>query len=457
MTAPTTKSSTSGILFGLMVPAMTVGLYIAMFGVALPTIRADFGIPADLTAWVATIYTLPFMIFMPLYGRLGDTLGKQRLLIFGLIVFLAGSAIAGAAPNLTWLMLGRGIQGFGTAGFVPLSLAIIVQRFPAAKRGQAMGTWNSAIPMMGILGPYLGGLLVDTLGWRAVFGPVLVVGLGAIFVVQRNVPGSGGKITRNYVAGFDWGGVVLLGTTLTGFLFFTASRPVTGVASLRDWRLLAVTLFLLAAFVVWELKRPDPLVSLGIFRHRTFSLTSIIAGIRMFAMSGINFLVPLYLDDIYGLSAATIGLVVMVHATALFLILRFGGQLADRLGSRWPVMFSLTVQAGAMAYLALLPAETGLGLIVFGVLLHGLGAAISLAALHRASTVGIPAEQAGVAAGLYSMIRFAGTVFGTALTGVILQQGLDRGLSVLDAYQGVYWVIAAVALVGATLGATLRE
>jgi EmrB/QacA subfamily drug resistance transporter len=451
-----TRQATSEVLLGLMVPSMTVGIYIAMFGVALPVIRDDFGIQADLAAWLATIYSLPFMIFMPLYGRLGDALGKRRVFSIGIVIFLLGTATAAFAPNLGWLMLGRAIQGFGTAGFVPLSIAIIAQLFPRNERGKAMGTWNSSIPLMGMVGPFLGGLLVDHLGWRTIFGPALIVGVLAFFAIRKLVPPLSGGARPDFLRHFDWGGVALLGVAISGFLFYVSSRPITGVSALRDWRLLAITLFLLAGFIYREQRRLNPFVSLNIFAYRTFSLASLCAGIRMFSMSGINFLLPLYLTDVYNLNAVTTGIILTVHAGALVLILRVGGQLADRWGSRWPVVVSLSIQASAMAYFAHLPATTALGLVALGVLIHGLGAATSLAALHRAAMVEIPAEQSGVAAGLYSMIRFAGSVFGTALGGVILQQGLDRLLAPVEAYQMVYLFIAGVALLGAVLGVGLK-
>ncbi len=451
-----TGQATSGVLLGLMVPSMTVGIYIAMFGVALPVIRDDFAIQADLAAWLATIYSLPFMIFMPLYGRLGDALGKRRVFSIGIVIFLLGTAMAAFAPNLGWLMLGRAVQGFGTAGFVPLSIAIIAQLFPINERGKAMGTWNSSIPLMGMVGPFLGGLLVDHLGWRTIFGPALIVGILAFFAIQKLVPSLSGEVKPDYLRHFDWGGVALLGATITGFLFYVSSRPITGVAALRDWRLLAITLLLLGGFIYWERHRADPFVPLPIFARRIFTLASLCAGIRMSAMSGIHFLTPLYLADVHHLNAATTGVILTVHAGALVLILRLGGQLADRWGSRWPVVVSLSTQAGAMAFLAYLPATAALWLVVLGILVHGLGAATSLAALHRAAMVDVPAGQSGVAAGLYSMIRFAGLVFGTALGGVILQQGLDRLLTPVEAYQIVYLFIAGVALLGAGLGVGLK-
>ena len=113
------------------------------------------------TAWASMIYNLPFMTLMPLYGRLGDGLGKRRLLLGGMVLFLIGTSIVFAAPNLAWFMTGRIIQGIGTSGFVPLSLAMIAQWFAPAERGKVMGTWNSIIPLSGLIFPYFGGLIAE--------------------------------------------------------------------------------------------------------------------------------------------------------------------------------------------------------------------------------------------------------------------------------------------------------
>lgn len=445
-----------GIITGLMAPAMMMGVYISMFSVAIPAIRTDFSLQADVAAWVSTIYTLPFMMFMPLYGRMGDALGKRRLFMMGIMVFMVGTAITTLASGLGWLMVGRAIQGFGTAGFVPLSMAIITQLFPADERGKIMGTWNSALPLTGIIGPFLGGLLIDYLGWRAIFWPVLLVGLLTFLIVRKKVPPLAGFAQPDFLRRFDWGGVILLGGTITSLLFYASSRPVTGVAPLRDWRLLAAVLILLGAFIRWEKRQANPFVPLQLYAHKTFTLTSLCAGIRMFTMNSIRFLIPLYLVDVYGLSAAATGIVLTAHAIPLFLILRLGGQLADRWGSRWPVVISLSVQTGAMVYLALLPAQSAVWMVVIGVLGQSTGAAISLAPLHRASMMGISEEQTGVAAGLYSMVRFAGSVFGTALSGVILQYSLNQALPVAEAYQAGFWFVAGVTLLGAILGAQLK-
>jgi len=387
-----------------------------MFSVAVPTIRDNLGIQADMVAWVTTMYTLPFMMFMPLYGRLGDVFGKRKLFLIGMIIFMIGTALAGSASNLGWLMAGRAIQGFGTAGFVPLALAIISQLFPAGERGKLMGTWNLAYPITGIIGPLLSGFLID----------------------------------------FDWGGVALLCAMSTALLFYASSRPITGVAALQDWRLLIATVSLFALFILWEKRQRNPFIPLMIYANSTFTLSSVCAGIRMFTMAGLRFLSALYLVDIHHQNATVTGIVIMAHAIPLVLFIRAGGQLADRWGSRPLVVISMIAQAGALFYLALLPGDSPVWMVVVGVVGQSLGASISLAALHRSSTMNVSEEQTGVAAGLYSMMRFAGMVFGTALSGVMLQQGLDRGLPPLEAYQIAFGFVAAVTLIGAILGSRLK-
>jgi EmrB/QacA subfamily drug resistance transporter len=444
------------LLIGLMAPALITGIYISMFSVTIPAIRAEFNIAADTAAWVATIYNLPFMMFMPLYGRLGDVLGKRRLLMMGMTIFMVGTILAALANNLTWLMVGRAIQGLGTAGFVPLSLAIIAQRFSPRERGKIMGTWNMAFPFTGIIGPFVGGFLVDYLSWRAIFWPVIFLGPLAFLTMRQRIPPLSAAIQPDFLRRFDWGGVVLLSLTSTALLFYASSRPITGVDPLRDWRLLIAMVVLATLFIFWELRQSKPFVPLNIFGFNTFTLASLCAGIRMFTMAGVRFLVPLYLVDIHLQSATTIGLVITAHSIPLLLLLRLGGQLADRWGSRWPVIFSLLFQAVAMAYLALLSPAAPIWAVLVGVMGQSTAAGFSLAPLHRASTMGISEANTGVGAGLYSMLRFAGTVFGTALSGVVLQYGLNQGFIPIEAYQLSFWFVAVVTVLGMLIGLGMK-
>lgn len=444
-------------LFSLMIPSFMMMISTSMIRIALPAIRDSLGARVDLVAWVITIYTLPYVILMPLYGRLGDALGKQRLFLTGIVTFLLGTCVNLLATDFRLLLVGRVIQGIGAAGIVPLAIAIISERFPVTERGKALGTWNSIGPFTHMVGPLLAGLLIEVFNWRMIFVPVLLAAIVAFPAVQRRVPAARGKVQPGFLHRFDWGGVALLSVAMTTFFLYISSEHITGVAALRDWRLLALALFLFGGFVLWEKGRADPFVNLDIFAHRTFSQASLSAGARMFGLSSISFLTPLYLTDVHRLRAASIGLIVPLHSASLLATMRLGGQIADRWGSRWPVVAGMGVQAGSMVYFALLPGTASVGLVVFGLVIHGLGAGLSLAALHRAALGQIPQTQMGVAAGIYSMIRFSGTALSAALGGVILQQALDQAHAPVHAYQVVFWVTAGVVLTGMLIGLRLKE
>jgi len=303
----------------------------------------------------------------------------------------------------------------------------------------------------------LGGVLIQFFGWRSILAPVLVMGVFVFPFVRKKIPSLPGFAQPDYLRQFDWGGVILLGAAITSLLLYASSRPITGVAALRDWRLLAVTVFLFSAFIIWEQRQAKPFVPLKIYANITFTLTSLVAGIRMFSMAGIRFIVPLYLAEIHGVSAGIIGIILTAHAVPLFSMIRVGGQLADKWGSRRLVVYSLLIQTTAMIYLAFLPETASLWWIVGGVMWQSFGAAFSLAPLHKSSMAGISEEQTGIAAGLYSMVRFAGVVFGVALCGVVLQQGLSQVAEPIDAYKVTFWFVAGVIMLGALLGSRLKD
>lgn len=446
------------ILIGLMAPSVMVGLDHHSFGVALPTIRSYFGLDADTAGWASMIYSLPFMTLMPLYGRLGDGLGKRRLLVLGMMIFLAGTALVVSAQSLTWFLLGRVIQGIGTAGFVPLSLAIIAQWFAPSERGKVMGSWNSVIPLTGLIIPYFSGLLVDSLGWRAIYPLILGVGLLALWVVQRYVPTVGEEQNNSaFLRTFDWTGVALLSAAMILLLFFSSSRPITGIEGLQDWRLLTLCLLCFAAFVWWERRQAQPYLNLRIFRNRTFTAASFGAGLRMFLMSSMSFVLPLYLTDIHHVNASVIGLALALQAGMLFVTSQAGGQVADRWGSRGPILVSMLGLLLIMIGFALAGVNTPVWVIFVLTGLHGFVIGMSLAPLHRASMQGVTQQEAGAAAGIYSMIRFAGQILGVAVAGVTLHQYLAQAATPIVAYQTVFWLYIGVAVLATLVGWDVKE
>ncbi|MGB1253927.1 MAG: MFS transporter, partial [Candidatus Promineifilaceae bacterium] len=202
------------ILFALVFPTMAIILNGSMFGVALPTIRSEFAMEPDVTAWLAIAFSLPFMMFMPLYGRLGDELGKARLLTLGVIIFFAGTALIWLSNSLASIFIGRIIQGAGSAGITPLSLAIISQRFSADQRGNALGLWNATAPFTSIFAPAIGGYLTDNFGWRSFLIPTLIVSIAALLIVRMRVPSLRSKPNWQILRRFDWVGVLLFSSTI---------------------------------------------------------------------------------------------------------------------------------------------------------------------------------------------------------------------------------------------------
>ncbi|MEZ4709378.1 MAG: MFS transporter [Caldilineaceae bacterium] len=436
------------MLYSLMFPSMLMPLISSMTRVALPMIRDAFAISADMTAWVATAFTLPFMMLMPIIGRLSDSVGKRRLLLAGIAVFWLGSIITVVATGLTWIMIGRVIQGMGVSGMMPLGMAFISTIFRKEERGRALGTWSSVGPVVGFVSPLFAGFLVDMWDWRAAFVPAVLVGIVAFAVVYKSIPSGLSTIRPNFLRTFDWIGALLLSLSTSLLLFYLSSRPITGVAPLRDWRLGSATLIALVAFLLWEQRHVDPFIRLSVFQNGIFSLSSFCGAMRMFTMAGAGFLLPLYLVDIHGIPATALGLMLMLNPGAMALMVRIGGWAADRWGSRWPVIAGFAAQAGVMFGYWLLPANASLWTIGALQVTYGLGVGLMLAALHRSAMGTIADEQMGAAAGLYSMIRFLGMAIGTALAGVLLQNYLDTSIAPIAAYQWVYFYFG----VGSSLG-----
>lgn len=440
------------LLVALMAPTLSAITMLAMFAVAIPIIRAEFSLTEDVASWLQVAYAMPFMMFMPLYGRLANGIGARRLLLSGLSLFALGTALMLVVNTLPMMFAARAIQGAGAAGINPLSMAIIMYHAPQHRRGNMLGTWNSIGPISGMLGPLVGGALIDAIGWRSIFGFALAVASVAFFLAWRGIPFddrdpevSGRAVLRE----FDWSGVVLFNSAVALFVFFLSSRPITGVAAFTDWRLALAAVVLGAGFIALERRRRDPFIRLAIFRVRNFSFASICVSIRMALMGGIGFVAPLYVTDLYGFSATGAGAVITLHAFALLITMRLGGVLIDRYMSRIQVIVGLGLESGAMLLLALLPESAGLVPVLVAIAIHGLGAGLCLAALHLFALGGMAREQSATAAGLYSMVRFAGSMFGQAVGGVVLYAGISRfGVSAAG-YTPVFIFYLAISLLGA--------
>ncbi|MEM7335208.1 MAG: MFS transporter [Chloroflexota bacterium] len=447
---PTRNVDPYRLLYSLMIPAIIMPLAGWMFSVSLPTIRDDLQINAELAAWVATAFSLPFMILMPVYGRISDSLGKRRLLLFGIVIFTAGSIIAMVSSTLSVLLIGRVVQGLGIAGLLPISLALITEVFPSEERGKAMGRFSTIGPLTGIAGPLLAGFIVARWGWRLSFLPSALVAVASFGVIYFLIPSTSQPIRRDFFKAFDWGGVGLLGLTFTFLLFYFSSRPITGVPPLQDFRLLGLTVLFGTAFVFYEQWQKAPFINLRIFQNHSLVIASSCAALRMMVLSGGGgFLMPLYLADVVELDPTLSGFFLMVVPASMTLFVQLAGQFSDRFGSRYIVMAGFFTVGAVMLAFSRLTDETSRWIIIVLFAFFGMGAGFMLATLHRAALNHIPDEDLGTSSGVYSMIRFLGSASGQAFAGILIQFYLLRlNDALVPTYQSVFVWFAGFSLLG---------
>ncbi|MEM8859414.1 MAG: MFS transporter [Chloroflexota bacterium] len=438
------------LLYSVMIPGIIMPLSGWMFSVSLPVIRDHFGVEPDAAAWIATSFSLTFMIMMPVYGRLSDSLGKRRLLLWGIALFTLGSIIVVSSNTFGMLLFGRVIKGLGIAGTLPISLALITEVFSPDERGGAMGRFSSVGPITGVVAPLLAGFVVDWGGWRMAFVPPILIAVISMVAVYYLIPSTGRSIDWGFLLQFDWIGVLLLSLAMASLLFYLSSRPITGIDPLQDWRLgLAAAIFTIA-FVFYELQQDQPFIRLPILKTRSLLTGSLGAALRMMALSGgVGFLMPLYLADVFDLNATQSGYYLMLNPAAMTIFVRLGGRWSDQYGSRRIIVFGFVIVIGFMFGMTQITAESPTWILLSLLTVFGVGAGLMLASLHRAALNDVAEEDMGGASGLYSMIRFMGSSFGAAIAGILLANYLGQFLNnPLQAYQQVYLWFAGFAVLG---------
>ena len=445
------------IVIALMFPSSIMPMSSSVMRVASPLFRDVFQVSTENLAWLSMSFTIPYMVLMPVYSRLSEMVGRRRLILAGISVFLVGTCIAMLAPRFWVLMVGQGLQGFGTAGLMPLAMAYIAAIFERHERGKALGTWSSVGPAVAWIGPLLAGILLSQWDWRITYILPITVGILSIIVVSRGIPPGISNIQPHMWRRFDWTGVGLLAVFIVCFFAYLSSRPITGIAPLQDWRLGLAAVVPLAVLLWWERRIENPFLDLSLYRSKLFRQASLGAALRMVTMGCTSLLVPLFLVDMFQVDGVMLGVMLMINPAAMSLMVRFGGMVADRLGSGKPLMVGFTLQLAVM--LSIFQSPLPLHLWGLGCLLglHGLGMGLMLASLHRIALLDVNESNATVAAGMYSFVRFIGVAVGIAVAGVIFQGFIDSGVETSMAYRQTFGSFAVAAAVGLALSFAIRD
>lgn len=407
--------------------------------VALPTIIDELDLTLTQAEWINSIYALVFASTLILFGRLGDALGRRRVFLAGVAVFVGASLLAAAAPSGELLILARFVQGLGGAAVLPTSLSLVNATFRGPARAVAFGMWGATIGAMAALGPLAGGALTEYAGWRWIF--LVNLPLGAIVVVAalKLVPESRDPAP---VRSWDLPGVITLSLGLSLFVFGLIEGQTYGwfrpdeVFSVGGWEwplerispipaAFGASAIALGAFLVIERRARQALVDLALFRIRSFSAGNTAALIVALGEFGIVFTIPLFLQTVLGLTALEAGAVLAVTAVGALVgggaAAKLSGAIGPRAVARWGLGLEVV---GLLLYALTASANRSAWWLVPGLFVYGLGVGLATAQLTSVILADVPTERSGQASGIQSTSRQVGSALGIAILGATLAAAL---------------------------------
>jgi EmrB/QacA subfamily drug resistance transporter len=430
---------------------LIIGLDVTIVNVALPAIHRSFNSSLAGLQWTIDIYTLVIGSLLMLGGSTADRVGRKRIFQIGLITFVIGSAGCAAAPNLGVLIAARAFQALGGAMLNPVALSIVRNVFTDPReRAQAVGMWGATIGISFGLGPVLGGLFVDTIGWRYVFLVNVPIGLIAWVLTAIYVPESRAEHARR----IDPVGQVLVILGLASLTYAIIEGQPDGWGSTTIIGLFAVAALSFAVLVPYELHRREPLLEMRFFRSAPFSGAAAIALCAFGSFGAFLFLNTLYLQDVRGFSALDAGLCTLPLAAMTMILPPFSGRFVARHGTRVPLLIAGAALMLAPLLLTGITPTTPLWLLFLSYLVFGIGFGFVNAPITNTAISGMPASQAGVAGAIASTSRQVGSTIGIALVGAIVGTGAraDFGPSFASATHPGWWLMigagAAILIIG---------
>jgi EmrB/QacA subfamily drug resistance transporter len=414
--------------------ALCIGFFMILVdstivSVATPAIMTSLHAGVNEVVWVTSAYLLAYAVPLLITGRLGDRVGPKNLYLVGLLVFTASSAWCGLTHDISQLILARVFQGFGAAMMTPQTMAIITRTFPPTKRGQAMGLWGATAGVATLVGPILGGVLVDALGWEWIFFINVPVGVVGLVLAWRLVPTLP---TRSH--SFDWLGVGLSGIGMFCLVFGlqegetydwgTISGPVT------VWGLIGVGIGFLVAFVVWQgLNRREPLVPLQLFGDRNFSLANVAITTVGFAITAMAIPLMLFAQTVRGWTPTQSALLLVPMAVLSGALAPMVGSLVDRVHPRYIAGAGLLMFPVSLVWLSQeMTPDSAVWQLLLPIALLGLANAFVWAPLSTTATRNLAISNAGAGAGVYNTTRQVGAVLGSASIAVLMQSRLAANL-----------------------------
>lgn len=429
---------------------LIVSLDNTVLNVALPSLQRDFHASTSGLQWTIDAYTLVLAALLMLAGSTADRIGRKRVFMAGLIVFSVGSLLCSLAPNLDALIAFRMVQAVGGSMLNPVAMSIITNTFTEPReRARAIGAWGAVVGISMAAGPLVGGLLVDSVGWRSIFWINLPVGLTALLMTLRYVPESRAPKARR----FDPLGQLLVIVLFGSLTYAIIEAPNADLASVLPFAAVAVAA--LAGLLWFEPRRPEPLIDLRFFRSAPFSGATVVAVSAFAALSGFLFLSTLYLQNVRGLDALHAGLWMLPMAIPAFVCAPLSGRLVGSRGPRLPLLIAGLAMTASGVLFGAFEAETSNATLFLGYALFGIGFGFVNAPITNTAVSGMPRTQAGVAAAVASTSRQLGQTLGVAVIGAVLASGVGASSyaqSFVSAARPGWWILTGCGFCVLVLG-----
>jgi EmrB/QacA subfamily drug resistance transporter len=407
---------TSVILLTMSLGVLIAQIDTSVVNLAVKQIGVDLSASVNTLQWVVDAYNLVYASLLLTAGTLADLYGRRKIFALGIALFTVGSLICGLAPNAVVLIAGRAIAGLGAALEVPTSLAILTVAYPDTKeRSHALGLWASCNGLAFIIGPTVGGVLVDAVGWRSIF--LLIIPLCALALVlsMTSVPESKDPKGRR----LDLPGQALAVTALGALSLAVIEGPRWGWLSIES-----VASFVISTITaVWFLRRQantdGALVPLTMLKNRVFSAGLAVATGMTFGMYAMLFLTPLYLQSARGVSALVAGLELLPMSATFVVISQLSGKITNEFGPRLPMTSGMAMMGIGLFVLALIPVNDSLVVIEAALLVIGCGLGLNTGPVNAVAVANAPAARSGTASGLVNTARMVGATLGVAVLGAV--------------------------------------
>lgn len=414
---------------------------------ALSTIRLHLHASVEQLEWTVNAYNLSFAVLLITAAALGDRFGRRNLFATGLGLFAAASATCALAPDVGWLIAARTVQGAGAALIMPLGLALLSEAFPAEKRGAAIGIFSAITGLAVASGPLVGGAIVEGISWEWIFWVNVPIGLLAIPLVLTRMRESFGPRTS-----VDIRGLALVTLGALGVVWGLVRANQAGWSSFEVLASLTAGVLLIAGFLGWEQRAREPMLPLRFFRSRAFSAGNAAIFFTFASLFGTVFFYAQLLQTALGYGPLGAGLRLLPYTATFMTVAPIAGALADRIGERPLLVGGLTLQGAGMAWLALI-AKPGLlySHMLAPFIIAGVGVSMAIPAAQNSVVGSVASEALGKAAGVNSMMRELGGVFGIAVVVAVFAAtgGYASAQAFTDGFGPAIGVSAGLALAGA--------